>query len=400
MYNYGTYTLSPGGYEKFCTCAVHVKSVFSWGIQENAAPAASLTTFGSFFMSITIALLCVILGFVILIYSAQKFVDGASGLALCLGVPEILIGVLIVGFGTSAPEIMVSIFSALEGSSKLALGNSWGSNICNISLILGVTALIAPLWVQRSLFRKEYPLLLLSAAGPLIFAMDGYISKAESAGLLVFISLFVMYTVYEGFRARKLARAGKLAQDSEEADVQIEECSEEARNLGPLKSSLYTFFGLVLMVVSSKVIVFGAVEIAKVLEISEVIIGLTVVAVGTSLPELTASVIAARKGNNELAVGNIIGSNIFNNTAVLGLAGVILPYDVDRIELVRDGGFCLFLTMSLLLFSMRLRTKEARLGRRIGAFWVTTYIAYMALLVYMTMHHNSLPEFLSFISMK
>ena len=295
---------------------------------------------------------------------------------------------------------MVSIFSALEGSSKLALGNAWGSNICNISLILGVTALIAPLWVQRSLFRKEYPLLLLSVAGPLIFAMDGYISKAESAGLLVFISLFVMYTVYEGFRARKLARAGKLAQDSEEADVQIEECSEEARNLGPLKSSLYTFFGLVLMVVSSKVIVFGAVEIAKVLEISEVIIGLTVVAVGTSLPELTASVIAARKGNNELAVGNIIGSNIFNNTAVLGLAGVILPYDVDRIELVRDGGFCLFLTMSLLLFSMRLRTKEARLGRRIGAFWVTTYIAYMALLVYMTMHHNSLPEFLSFISMK
>ncbi|MBQ5565419.1 MAG: calcium/sodium antiporter, partial [Clostridia bacterium] len=306
------------------------------------------------------------------------------------------------GFGTSAPEMLVSVFSALDGSPSLALGNSWGSNICNISLILGVTALLTPVIVKRNLQKKEYPLLLLTVIIPLVFAADGIISRTESAFLLVFISLFVAYTVFEGLRARKQSKAVKNGTDSQSADeeLQIEECSEEARNLGPLKSSLYTFFGLVLMVVSSKVIVFGAVEIAKVLEISEVIIGLTVVAVGTSLPELTASVIAARKGNNELAVGNIIGSNIFNNTAVLGLAGVILPYDVDRIELVRDGGFCLFLTMSLLLFSMRLRTKEARLGRRIGAFWVTTYIAYMALLVYMTMHHNSLPEFLSFISMK
>lgn len=347
-----------------------------------------------------VALLCVVIGFAVLIYSAQKFVDGASGLALCLGVPEILIGILIIGFGTSAPEMLVSVFSALDGSPALALGNSWGSNICNISLILGVTTLLTPVIVKRNLQKKEYPLLLLTVIIPLVFAADGSISRTESAFLLVFISLFVAYTVFEGLRARKQSKAVKNGTDSQSADeeLQIEECSEEARSLGPVRSAVYTVAGLIFMVVSSKIIVYGAVDIAKLLEISEVVIGLTVVAIGTSLPELTASIIAARKGSNELAVGNIIGSNIFNNTAVLGLAGVIMPYSVDKIVLYRDGGFCLLLTLSLIIFSLSLKSDKARLGRRIGAFWLTAYVLYTALLIYMSLNGNRLPEFLSFLN--
>ena len=343
-------------------------------------------------MSVIFDLLYVVAGFIVLIYSAQKFVDGASGLALCLGVPEILIGILIIGFGTSAPEMLVSVFSALDNSPALALGNAWGSNICNIALVLGFTALICPVLVKRSLQKKEFPLLLLTVLVPLFFAWDGRISQGESAILLVFISLFVMYTVYEGLRARKLSKSAQAAE--EESDVQIEECSAEARALGPLKSSLYTLFGLLFMVLSSKLIVYGAVGIAHVLEISEVVIGLTVVAVGTSLPELTASVVAARKGSNELALGNIIGSNIFNNTAVLGLAGVIMPYDVDSIVLYRDGGFCLILTLSLIIFSLNLKSGEATLGRKSGLFWVSLYVMYVMLLVYMTLNNNRLPGIL------
>lgn len=347
-----------------------------------------------------VALLCVVIGFAVLIYSAQKFVDGASGLALCLGVPEILIGILIIGFGTSAPEMLVSVFSALDGSPSLALGNSWGSNICNIALILGVTALLTPVIVKRNLQKKEYPLLLLTVIIPLVFAADGCISRSESAFLLVFISLFVAYTVFEGLKARRQSRAVKNGADSEVADedLQIEECSEESRRLGPVRSAVYTLAGLIFMVLSSKIIVYGAVDIAKLLEISEVVIGLTVVAIGTSLPELTASVIAAGKGSNELAVGNIIGSNIFNNTAVLGLAGVIMPYSVDSIVLYRDGGFCLLLTLSLIIFSISLKSDKARLGRRIGAFWITSYVLYTALLIYMSLNGNRLPEFLAFLN--
>lgn len=326
-------------------------------------------------MSILISLLFVVAGFAALVYSADKFIDGASGLAHCMGVPELLIGILIVGFGTSAPEIVVSVLSALEHSPDLALGNALGSNICNISLILGCAALAAPMFPDRSLHRSEYPLLLASVLITLALGYDGGISRAESWFLLLLIAAFVLRAVRSGYLSRK-NRPDAAAEPAPGAGA-----PGAAKRPGPGKSSLLTAGGLVFMVLSSKLVVDGAVGVAAAFGVSEVVIGLTIVAAGTSLPELTASVIAARRGSSGIAIGNIIGSNIFNNTAVIGAAGVIEPYVVGKTVLVRDGGFSLLLTLSLILFSVSFGRGAARIGRAHGLLWVGSYAAYVALLV-------------------
>ena len=359
-------------------------------------------------MTILLSLLYIVVGFVLLIWSAKKFIDGSSGLAYCLGVPELIIGILIVGFGTSAPEMLVSLLAAMDNSPGLALGNAWGSNICNISLILGVTALLTPVVVSRSLLKKEYPLLLFVVILPLYFVYDGDISRTESLVLLLIIAGFIVHTTLDGVRkSREEKKRKSMVAAVESANLSVDnqnsvsdsgnEEDEIPKNLGLGKSSLMALMGLVVMVASSKLIVLGAVDIATILKINDIVIGLTVVAVGTSLPELAASVVAARKGCDELAVGNIIGSNIFNSTAVIGIAGVVAPFSVDKMVMVRDGGITLFLTLSLIIFSISFRSGTVKLGRFHGVFWLTVYVAYTSLLVYTALNGDNPPEWLAFL---
>lgn len=267
-----------------------------------------------------IATVITVIGLILLVYSADFFIEGASSIATKFGMSKFLIGMIIIGIGTSAPEIVVSVFSALEGASGLALGNAYGSNIVNILLVLGATAVISPLLIQKSLVRTDF-LILLGVTGLAIFQlMDGDISRLDS---LILCAVLVVVLVAQIYLAKK-----STAPNSNEA--------EEIVELPMLKSVVFLVGGLIVLVLSSRMVVYGAVEIAKTMGLSDLIIGLTVVAVGTSLPELVSSIIAARKGEDDMAVGNVIGSNIFNTLAVVGVAGLIAPMNVPSDVINRD----------------------------------------------------------------
>ena len=259
------------------------------------------------------ASLAVILGFIVLVWSAERFIQGAAATALHLGMPPLVVGMVIVGFGTSAPEMVVSAIAALDGNPELALGNALGSNIANIGLVLGATALIAPIAVQSNIVRRELPLMLAVSVLAGFFLWDQRLTRVEGLILLAGILLLVGWTIYSALRGR----------EDRLADETVEELGEEHL---PLSRALWLLLlGMVLLVVSSRALVWGASSIASALGVSDLIIGLTVVAIGTSLPELAASIVAARKGEHDIAVGNIVGSNMFNLLAVIGIAATIAP---------------------------------------------------------------------------
>ncbi len=320
-------------------------------------------------MTLALAVLAVIGGLALLVWSADRFVDGAAATAVHAGMPSLLIGMVIIGFGTSAPEMVVSAISAMQGNPGLALGNAYGSNISNIALILGVTALISPITVKSSVLRKELPILFLItlfAAGQLF---DGEISRIDAWLLLAVFAGFMGWSIWQGLRRR---------QDSFEADIDATLDIE----MMPLKTALiWLLVGMLLLVVSSRVLVWGAVEIARTFGISDLIIGLTVVAIGTSLPELAASVAATRKGEHDLAIGNVIGSNMFNTLAVVGIAGAIHPMAVAPEVLYRD---CLVMALlTLALFITGIGVKGAgRINRIEAVMLLLTYAGYSGYLVY------------------
>ena len=315
-----------------------------------------------------LAIVAVVIGLAVLVWSADKFVDGAVGIAEYCGMSTLLIGMVIVGFGTSAPELTVSALSAGQGNPELALGNAYGSNIANIALILGATALISPILMQRSVIRGDLPILIAVSLLSIALVWDGSVVRWNGVLLLVVFSLVMGYSIW-----RELRKAHAEATES------VEEESAEKASLG--KSIMWLVLGLALLVASSRALVWGAVEIARTLGVSDLLIGLTIVAIGTSLPELASSIAAARKGENDLALGNIIGSNLFNTLAVVGLAATISPMDeIEKAVTYRDMPLMTALTVALIVLGFR-RKGDGRLNRIAGAILLAVYIGYLALLI-------------------
>lgn len=314
------------------------------------------------------AILSVITGLVVLVWSADRFIDGAAATAKHFGMSPLLIGMVIVGFGTSAPEMVVSVLSALEGSPGIALGNAYGSNITNIALILGVTALISPIAVQRDIVRVEMPILLAVTALAVWQLWDGKLTLIDGAILLLVLAVYMVWTVMKNLKG---------------ADNIIEDISDELdkEHAMPLKKGLFWLvLGLVVLVLSSRLLVWGAVTIAQNMGVSDLIIGLTVVAVGTSLPELASSVMAARKGEHDIALGNIVGSNLFNTLAVVGLSAVIHPMNVAAEILNRDVLIMAAMTILLLVFCLG-KNGLGVIGRVKGGVLLTCYITYTMYLI-------------------
>lgn len=310
-------------------------------------------------------LLAIVAGFAILVWSADKFVDGAASTAKHLGMPTLLIGILIVGFGTSAPEMVVSAIAAMEGNAGLALGNAIGSNIVNIALILGVTAVVSPIVVNSNIVKKEIPLLLL------IVFIIGYLLLDNS---LSFVEGIILLGGFFALVAWSIISAMRNKGDALESDME-DELIEHPMSLKA--GIIWLIIGLVLLIASSRLLVWGAVGVAHEFGISDLIIGLTIVALGTSLPELAASVIAARKGEHDIAIGNVVGSNMFNILAVIGIATVIAPMNNIPFEVLqRDWIVMLVLTVALLVMSYKFRAKNGVITRLEGTILILCYVAY------------------------
>ena len=304
----------------------------------------------------------IIVGLLLLIWSADRFVDGAAATARHFGMPQLLIGIVIIGFGTSAPEMIVSALSALNGNPGIALGNAYGSNITNIGLILGLTALVLPLAVNSQVLKQELPILIFVTALSAFLIMDGDVLRLDAWILLGIFFIYMGWTIWTGLRNRD---------DSLVHDVKEELQEQEYMSLA--KALMWVVIGLALLMGSSQLLVWGAVEIARYFGVSDLVVGLTIVAVGTSLPELASSIAAARKNEVDLAVGNIIGSNLFNTLAVVGLAGAIAPMQIEQEVFTRDMPVMSVLTVLLLVFGFG---KKGQINRIKGLILLLAYISY------------------------
>ncbi len=317
-----------------------------------------------------LAFAAVIFGLILLVWSADKFVGGASATATHFGMPPLLIGMLIIGFGTSAPEMVVSALAASQGNPGLALGNAYGSNITNIALIIGLVALISPINVHSQVVRKELPILL----GITLLAgyqlMDGQLSRNDAWVLLIVFFVLMGWSIYQGLRSRG---------DALEADYD-QELKDNAMPLRP--ALIWLVVGLVLLVISSRILVWGAVYIAQSLGVSDLIIGLTIVAIGTSLPELASALVAIRKNEHDLALGNVIGSGLFNTLAVVGIAAGIAPMAVESVVLYRDWVVMFALTLGLLLMCFTYKARLGRINRLEGGCLMAVYVAYTGYLAW------------------
>ncbi|MCW5829403.1 MAG: calcium/sodium antiporter [Deltaproteobacteria bacterium] len=316
-----------------------------------------------------LSVFAVVSGLAILGWSAGLFVDGASLTARYLGMPPLLIGMVIVGFGTSAPEMLVSALSAIQGSPGIALGNAYGSNIVNIALILGVTALVAPVAVHSRILRSELPVLAAVTALAAWQLHDRELSRTDAGVLLAVFGVLVVWSVLQALRHRSDSLGSEM------------EGELEARPLGPGPAILRLVAGLALLIASCRLLVWGAVEIARTLGLSDLVIGLTIVAIGTSLPELASSIAAIRKNEPDIAFGNVLGSNLFNTLAVAGIAGVIQPGAISPDLYERDILTMGALTISLFLFGYGFRG-PGRINRFEGGALLGAYIAYTAWLLH------------------
>lgn len=310
-----------------------------------------------------IASLQTIAGLALLFFGGEFLVRGAVAIAHKLGMSSLSIGLTIVAFATSAPELAVSLSAALDGASEISVANVVGSNIANIGLILALAALIKPLKVVNKVLRIDSPIMLGAVFLMCLTLADGYVSRLEGALLSVGLVAYVLYTLWN-------ARAHP---DPSEEDVEVTGAPVEK----PLLYDLFLFLlGLAMLVGGGKTLVIGVIVIAQLMEISQAVIGLTIVAVGTSLPELATTVVAARKGYGDMAIGNIIGSNIFNIFGILGITAVVRPLQADAIDWPDLGTLILFsLLVVLFMFSRN------RVDRKEGAALLTGYVLYTAWLV-------------------
>ena len=325
-----------------------------------------------------LAVIAVLIGLAILVWSADIFIDGATTLANSLGVPSFLIGVVILGLGTSAPEMVISVLAALEGSPELALGNAYGSNIMNIALVLGTTALISPIIIHKSIVKRDLPLLLVITLLAAWQLRDGQLSQSDGTILLLGLAAVLIFQIVMNLRSTR-QEDKKIASKNNEHDEEHSE-NKDRQSAGIFRGLASLIIGMSILILSSRAIVWGAVELATFWGLSELIIGLTVVAVGTSLPELVASLSAARKGEHDMALGNIIGSNIFNTLGVVGLAALIAPISADPIILSRDVLMIGLLTLLLVVLCVFAYIKKRSFGRTSGAILLLFFIGYSILL--------------------
>lgn len=308
----------------------------------------------------------VIVGLALLVWSADKFVDGAAAIAHHMGVSNLIIGITVIGFGTSAPEIAVSMIAVLEGLPDLAIGNALGSNIANIGLILGVTALLVPIPVAMGLIKAEYPLLLFATVVMIGCLYDLHLSWIDG---LILVGLLVATL---GYMIHMHRRAGAQNGDADE-DYDVMENRV---------AIFWIVLGLIVLVGSSRMLVWGASNIAHSFGISELVIGLTIVALGTSLPELAASIASLKKSIPDLAIGNIIGSNLFNSLAVVGLPPLFGEFTIDAAAMYRD--IPVMVALTLLLFAMSCLPKAASISltRLKGAWLFAGFVGYQLYLYY------------------
>ena len=324
-------------------------------------------------MSIWLPISGTILGFIALIWSADKFLSGAASTARNFGVSKIVIGLTVVAIGTSAPEILVSLFAAMDDNPLLAVGNAIGSNIANIGLVLGITAIVAPLPFSQSVLRTELPWLLGATALAIILMFDLELSGFDSVLLLGGLSL-ILYRLM-------------VAQRDESMEIS-DSISEELDELPDLPTSTSVFWlmaGLIVLLASAQLLVWSATEIARYLGVSEMIIGLTIVAIGTSLPELAATVGSALKGHSDIAIGNVVGSNILNILAVLSVPGLVTGTVMEPVSLWRDCGMMLALTIALALFAYGINSR-AIITRFEGVVLLAAWLGYNALLIQQVPH--------------
>lgn len=314
-------------------------------------------------------------GFVMLVLAADRFVDGASALAGNLGISPLMVGLVIVGFGTSAPEMLVSATAAWRGNADLAIGNATGSNIANIGLILGVAALVKPLTVNSQVLRRELPVPLAAMLFALVLLADGAMGRLD--GLVLFAGFATL-----GFWMVGLARAQSqtAAEARNGSDALADEFAGEIAQMTTGRAVFWLVAGMAVLMGASRLLVWSAVEIATWWGMSEMVIGLTIVSVGTGLPELAAAISAVLKGKSDIAIGNVVGSNTFNILAVMGIAGVIRPGPFEPELLTRD--FPMMIGLSLALFAMAYGLKgHGQVNRVEGALLVAAYCGYVALLL-------------------
>ncbi len=310
------------------------------------------------------AIIQLVAGFLLLVWGADRLVAGASAFARNLGVSPLVIGLTIIGFGTSAPELVVSAVATLKGNSGLAVGNAIGSNIANMGLVLGITAMIYPLRLESTALKREYPMLLLIMLICFLMALDGVYSHVEGWALITGLVLVIIWIIRIGLH-RPLS------------DPLAEEFDAEIPKNVPTKIAVFWLtVGLIVLPVSSIFLVDGAVTIARFLGVTDTVIGLTVVALGTSLPELATAITAALHREDDLAIGNIIGSNIFNLLGVLGIAAVIRPVELYPIILARDFPAMFLITGALFLMASDFRG-PGRIGRRSGGVLLTMFVGYI-----------------------
>ena len=315
----------------------------------------------------------IVIGVVLVLWGADRLTDGAVGIATRLNIPQIVIGLTIVAMGTSMPEFCVSLVSALKGTADLAVGNVVGSNVFNALLIVGVTALVAPMTILRQTVRKDIPFALVASMLLVLMCLDGTLSRIDALVLLSLFGFFMYVTLQAGLSAKK---ADKQAASDEPAQATSDEPAEAQAPMSWLRASLFIIIGLGCLIGGSNLFVGGATAVATELGISDAVVGLTVVAMGTSLPELATSVVAARKGNSGIAIGNALGSNVFNILLILGLTGAITPLTLQGITTL-DLTMLVVSMMLLWLFSFTKLTIE----RWEGALLTTIFVAYLTYLV-------------------
>jgi cation:H+ antiporter len=316
--------------------------------------------------------LAIIGGIIGLIWSADKFVLGASTTARNLGVSVLIIGLTVVSFGTSAPEIFTSATAALRGAPELAVGNVIGSNIANIGLVLSITLLICPIIIPASLLKEELPVLLIVTLAAVYIFQDLSLDWIDGLILLILLALFIWFI---------LKRKGAM---KKEHVVEAEDIEDFIADISTNKALGLMLLGLVVLLLSANVLVYGATGIARTLGVSELIIGLTIVAIGTSLPELAASAMGALRGHHDLAVGNVVGSNILNLLLVLPVPAFLAPMTIAPEVFWRDTAVMLFITLVLAVtVFIKIKTRQ-KLGRAIGAVLIVLYLAYTGLLVAMS----------------
>lgn len=308
--------------------------------------------------------IAVIGGFALLVWAADRFIAGAAAFARNLGVSPLIVGLTIVGFGTSAPEMLVSSIAAWEGSPSVGIGNAIGSNIANIGLVLGITALIQPLAVRSDTLKREFPILFAIMMLVLVLSLDGELSFSDGLILMAGLGVMLYWLISIGLRSR-----GR--------DPMIAEYAEELpSDMSSGIALIWLVVGLSFLLLGSRAVVWGAVGIAKAFGVDDLVIGLTIVAIGTSLPELAASITSAVRKEHDIAIGNILGSNMFNMLAVLGLPALIQPGKLVPEVLSRD--LPVMIGISIMLFAMSYGFgRQGRINRAEGATLLVTYIAYL-----------------------